>query len=254
MIIKDDRPSIFDRLYSSSERKITEGKERRLEIEKSLASKNKPHEFPDKKISLSQAEEFYNKSVKYAMEKDGKLAAVAMERDRTFEAQFNFNEDLQQKVGAMSLDEFIHRICDSPSDSGTDTDESEDHDRNKISLSQATEFYHRAVKYAKEKDDRLAAMAFERDRSYKTRFNFKKDLTGGEHEQDNVRRLSTVLDESDNSDTSERKISVDQADEFYYKAIMRAVEKEERLAAEALERDRSYHAQFNFNSDSLREK
>ncbi len=246
MVIKQNRPGIFDRLYSSSERWITEGKERRLEIEKSLASKNKPHVFSDKKISLSQAEEFYNKCVKYAMEKDGKLAAVAMERGCTFEPQFNFNEDLQQKVGAMSLDEFIHRVCDSSSESDNDTESRDDH--NKISLSQATEFYHRAVEYAKKKDARLAAMAFERDRSYKAQFNFKGGL-----KQDCPRRLSTVLEKSDNAEISERKISVSRADEFYYKAIMRAVEKEERLAVAALERDRSYHAQFNFNSDSLRE-
>ncbi len=236
---RDSTPSrpIFERLYSASERKIAAGKERRSKIEKSLAIKNQPHEFSDKKIPLSQATEFYNKSVKHAIEKEGKLAASALERDRSFKAQFNFTEDLQQKVGAMRIEEVVSRLRQSsnPNDS-------------KIPVAQAEEFYYRAVRYAKERDDKLAAKAFERDRSYEAQFNFNEDLqmkSGAVHLDMN---LSTVQEEHE-----VKKMSLHQSDEFYYKAVMRAIEKDERLAATALERDRSYKAQFKFNADALRE-
>ncbi len=218
-----------------------------MEVEKSRAEKNKPYEFSDKKISLAQAEEFYNKSVKYAVEKEGQLAAVAMERDRSFKPQFKFNEDLQQRVGAMTLDEFIHRVCDSSSlGSGTDG-ESYDTDH-QISPSQATKFYHRAVKYAMEKDDRLAAMAFERDRSYKAQFNFNQN-----HARSGLKQSSPSENSGNSTVSTGKKMPVDKTDEFYYKAIKRAIKKEERLAAIALESDRSYHALYNFNSGSFRD-
>ena len=99
----DKSPKAFERLYKSSEENNIAGKEKRLEIERKIAERHDGPEWSHRKIHtkipLSQAEEFYKKSVRRAIEKDEKLAAVALERDRTYEAQFQFNGVVEERVG-----------------------------------------------------------------------------------------------------------------------------------------------------------
>lgn len=96
----------FERLYKSSEESNIAGKEKRLEIERKIAERHDGPEWSHRKINtkvpLSQAEEFYQKAVRRAIEKDEKLAAVALERDRTYKAQFNFNGVAEEREDAQN--------------------------------------------------------------------------------------------------------------------------------------------------------
>ncbi len=88
----DREVDVYDRLYNETKPKQADGKQRRLEIERMLA---KRRELPailsaNKKIPLSQAEDFYRKSVMWAMEKEERLAAVASESGRKYEYLYNF--------------------------------------------------------------------------------------------------------------------------------------------------------------------
>uniref|UniRef100_A0A7S3V506 Uncharacterized protein n=1 Tax=Chaetoceros debilis TaxID=122233 RepID=A0A7S3V506_9STRA len=68
---------IWERLYNATKEKQLDGKQRRLEIEENIAKK---HTIPDfstsKKMSIPEAEEFYRKALRRAMERDEKLAKM----------------------------------------------------------------------------------------------------------------------------------------------------------------------------------
>uniref|UniRef100_A0A7S3PXP8 Uncharacterized protein n=1 Tax=Chaetoceros debilis TaxID=122233 RepID=A0A7S3PXP8_9STRA len=100
----NESPKAFERLYKSSEENNIAGKEKRLEIERKIAERHDGPEWSHRKINtkipLSQAEDFYQKSIRRAIEKDEKLAAVALERDRTYKAQFHFNEMVEEREDA----------------------------------------------------------------------------------------------------------------------------------------------------------
>ena len=93
----------YERLYNGNQAKKFAGKQRRQAI--ALASA-KAKELPDFShcgtIPLSQADDFYYKSVRGALAGQERRASVAREENVTYHPKFNFTAEVQQKCG------FVH--------------------------------------------------------------------------------------------------------------------------------------------------
>uniref|UniRef100_A0A7S3PWD2 Uncharacterized protein n=1 Tax=Chaetoceros debilis TaxID=122233 RepID=A0A7S3PWD2_9STRA len=112
----------------------------------------------------------------------------------------------------------------------------------KIPLQNAQDYYHRAKEQAIKLDKKLEAMAVASHRPYKARYNFMDAIERDDQEAPRSGSECT----RDSLDIVEKKIPLSHAGDFYYKSVKRAIEKDERLASIALEKDTSFKATYNF--------
>jgi hypothetical protein len=87
----------FDRLYSFSKKQRTEGKERRVQIQKSLNAKRQKPDYEEKKISPKDAENMYYRGVRQLLDLDNRRIEHAKMKQISYKP-YRFNRSLKEKA------------------------------------------------------------------------------------------------------------------------------------------------------------
>lgn len=176
------RPPIYERLYGKSKALQEEGKQRREKIAEAAAKRKEIPDFSDNTIPLSQADNYYKKSIKEMAERERRLEQKKLEAEKEREKDIiilketiplshaaDFYQKSMKKAHAME-----ERIHDKRAANSKREDAEMIHSGGIISRSRACDFYKKSVKRAIAEETKRAKMAEEKKVIYEPLYKFNQ--------------------------------------------------------------------------------